>query len=108
MPSASARTSAQAALDVARGNARRLGVGRRAQWLMRDALQGIGGRFEVLVSNPPYVRTGDIAGLEAEVRCFDPWSALDGGDDGLDVFRRLVPGIPSVDSKRLDCAGGGS
>ena len=86
----------EAALAVARDNARRLGVEDRAQWLMRNGLQGIGGRFEILVSNPPYVRTDDIGGLEAEVRCFDPWSALDGGDDGLDVFRRLIPGIPSA------------
>ena len=86
----------EAALAVAGDNARRLGVEDRAQWLMRNGLQGIGGRFDILVSNPPYVRTGEIGGLDAEVRCFDPWLALDGGDDGLDVFRRLIPGIPSV------------
>jgi release factor glutamine methyltransferase len=85
-----------AALDVARDNARRLGVEHRAQWMVRDALAGIGERFELLVSNPPYVRSGEIAGLEAEVRCFDPWSALDGGADGLDVVRRLIAGIPSI------------
>ena len=86
----------EAALAVARDNARRLGMEDRAQWQMRNALQDIDERFEVLVSNPPYVRTGEIGGLEADVRCFDPWSALDGGDDGLDVFRRLIPAIPSA------------
>jgi len=86
----------EAALAVARDNARRLGVEDRAQWLTRNALEDIGGCFEILVSNPPYVRTDDIGGLDAEVRCFDPWHALDGGDDGLDVFRRLIPGIPSA------------
>jgi release factor glutamine methyltransferase len=85
-----------AALEVARSNARRLGVERRAQWMVGDALAGISGRFELLVSNPPYVRSGDIAGLEAEVRCFDPWSALDGGADGLDIVRRLIVGIPCI------------
>jgi release factor glutamine methyltransferase len=85
-----------AALDIARSNAHRLGVEHRAQWMVRDALAGIGERFELLVSNPPYVRSGDIAGLEAEVRDFDPWSALDGGADGLDVVRRLIAGIPSI------------
>jgi release factor glutamine methyltransferase len=85
-----------AALDVARNNARRLGVERRVRWMVRDALAGIGERFDLLVSNPPYVRSGDIAGLEAEVRCFDPWPALDGGVDGLDVVRRLIVGIPSI------------
>jgi release factor glutamine methyltransferase len=86
----------EAALEMARNNARRLGVEHRAQWLIRDALEDIGGRFDILVSNPPYVRSDDIAGLEPEVRCFDPWSALDGGDDGLHVFRRIAAGIPSA------------
>jgi release factor glutamine methyltransferase len=86
----------EAALAVARDNARRLGVEGRAQWLTRNALDDIGGCFEILVSNPPYVRTDEIGGLDAEVRCFDPWQALDGGDDGLDVFRRLIAGIPSA------------
>jgi release factor glutamine methyltransferase len=86
----------EAALEVARDNARRLGVEHRAQWLIRDALEDIGDRFEILVSNPPYVRSDDIAGLEPEVRCFDPWSALDGGGDGLHVFRRIAAGIPST------------
>lgn len=86
----------EAALEIARGNARRVGVEDRAQWLVRDALDGVGGDFQILVSNPPYVRTHEIAGLEPEVRCFDPRSALDGGGDGLDVFRRIAAGIPSV------------
>jgi release factor glutamine methyltransferase len=86
----------EVALGVARSNARRLGVEYRAQWMVRDALAGIGERFELLVSNPPYIRSGDIADLEAEVRDFDPWSALDGGADGLDVVRRLVAGIPTI------------
>lgn len=86
----------EAALAVARGNARRLGIEDRSQWMVLDALVGIGEQFELLVSNPPYVRTADLAGLEREVRNFDPWSALDGGADGLDMFRRLIAGIPSV------------
>jgi release factor glutamine methyltransferase len=86
----------EAALAVAGDNARRLGVAGRAQWLTRNALHDIDERFEILVSNPPYVRSGEIAGLDADVRCFDPWQALDGGDDGLDVFRRLIPAIPTV------------
>ena len=86
----------EAALQIARENARRLGVEHRAQWLVRDALDDVGCDFEVLVCNPPYVRSDDIARLEPEVRCFDPWSALDGGDDGLHFFRRLAARIPSV------------
>ena len=86
----------EAALGVARDNARRLGVEHRAQWLLRNAFEDIGERFDLIVSNPPYVRSDDISGLEAEVRCFDPRSALDGGADGLDIFRRLVAGIPNA------------
>jgi release factor glutamine methyltransferase len=86
----------EAALEIARDNARRLGVQHRAQWLARDALEGVDGDFDILVSNPPYVRTADIARLEPEVRSFDPWSALDGGDDGLHFFRRFAARIPSV------------
>lgn len=86
----------EAALEVARDNARRLGVGDRAQWLFRDALDAIDGHFDILVANPPYVRSADIAHLEPEVRCFDPLSALDGGGDGLHFFRRFAARIPAV------------
>jgi release factor glutamine methyltransferase len=79
----------EAALGVARENGCRLGLGDRVEWLARDVLEGIEGPFDILVSNPPYVRSGDIANLEPEVRSFDPRLALDGGDDGLHFFRRL-------------------
>ena len=79
-----------AALDVARANAQRLGVADRAQWLAADALEAIRGPFDILISNPPYIPTQEIAGLDPEVRCFDPPSALDGGDDGLRFFHRLA------------------
>ena len=84
------------ALKVARRNAQALGVDVRAQWLARDMLDGIEGRFDILVSNVPYLPSGIIAGLEPEVRCHDPWSALDGGDDGLRFFRRIGPRIRAV------------
>jgi release factor glutamine methyltransferase len=48
-------------------------------------------RFDLIVSNPPYIPTEDIAGLEPEVRDFDPFGALDGGADGLEVYRILIP-----------------
>jgi release factor glutamine methyltransferase len=85
-----------AALAVARANAQRLGVADRAQWLCADALESIRGPFDILVSNPPYIPTAEIAGLDPEVRCFDPPSALDGGVDGLRFFHRLVAGIPGI------------
>ena len=67
-----------------------LGVARRAHWLAADALEAIRGPFDILICNPPYIPTGEIAGLDPEVRCYDPLPALDGGEDGLRFFHRLV------------------
>lgn len=50
-----------------------------------------GRRFDLIVSNPPYIPSADIKALEQEVRCYDPLAALDGGSDGLDIYRELVP-----------------
>lgn len=85
-----------AALDTARENARRLGVLERADWLQADGLESITGPFHIVVTNPPYVRTADIAALEPEVRNFEPTQALDGGVDGLALYRRLVPRVSIV------------
>ncbi|MBO0766248.1 MAG: peptide chain release factor N(5)-glutamine methyltransferase [Hyphomicrobiaceae bacterium] len=85
-----------AALLVARTNADRLGVGQRASWLTADALETVCGAFHILVSNPPYVRTADIARLDPEVCNFDPAIALDGGLDGLTLYRRMAREIPRV------------
>jgi release factor glutamine methyltransferase len=84
------------ALSTARANACRLGVADRAVWLAADALGGIAGVFDLLIANPPYIRTGEIAGLEPEVRAFDPVTALDGGADGLSFYRRIASEIPAV------------
>jgi release factor glutamine methyltransferase len=85
-----------AALAVARDNARRLGVGERATFIVADWLAGIDGRFDLIVSNPPYIRHGEIATLEIEVRDHDPMEALDGGPDGLDAYRRIAAGAVSL------------
>jgi release factor glutamine methyltransferase len=85
-----------AALAVARGNAECLGVSQRASWLMADGLETVVGPFHVLISNPPYVRTGEIARLEPEVCNFDPAVALNGGADGLSVYRALAPCLARV------------
>src|SRR2546421_7880348 len=79
-----------AALDVARANAQRLGVADRAQWLAADTLEAIRGKFDILISNPPYIPTHEMARLDPEVRDYDPPSALDGGADGLRFFHRLL------------------
>lgn len=81
------------ALAAAAANAGRLGVAERASFLNRRSLSGVDGPFDLLVSNPPYIPSDDIAGLAAEVREFDPLGALDGGPDGLAVYRELAGGL---------------
>jgi release factor glutamine methyltransferase len=85
-----------ATLDLAAANTRRLGVGSRAAFVAADWLDGIEGQFELILSNPPYIASGEIAGLAQEVAAYDPGLALDGGLDGLDAYRRIAAGAPAV------------
>jgi release factor glutamine methyltransferase len=84
------------ALDAAQANAVQLDLTSRAEFLNRRSLERIEGTFDLLVSNPPYIPTSDIAGLEPDVRCYDPFGALDGGADGLDIYRELASGCGRV------------
>jgi len=78
------------ALEVARRNAERHGAA--IEFLHGSLLASVAGRcFDLIVSNPPYIPTNDISGLEPEVREGDPRCALDGGMDGLDIYRALIP-----------------
>lgn len=85
------------ALAVARSNAIRLGVARNVHFVPGDLFQSVRAdqRFELIVSNPPYIPSGEIAGLMPEVRDFEPRLALDGGTDGARVLRRLVAEAPA-------------
>jgi release factor glutamine methyltransferase len=80
-----------AALQTAHSNALDLGLAQRASFIACDYAVALSGRFDLIVSNPPYVRSADIAGLATEVRDHDPHRALDGGSDGLDAYRALIP-----------------
>ncbi len=86
----------EAALQTASDNACRLGVAGRAAWRVADALDGLDGPFDILVCNPPYIRTSVIANLDPEVRDFDPRAALDGGGDGLGMYRRMAPRLAAL------------
>ena len=78
------------ALAVARRNA--LKNGADVEFLSGSLFEPVGGRtFDLIVSNPPYIPTADIDTLEPEVRFWDPLQALDGGADGLDFYRKLIP-----------------
>jgi len=80
-----------AAARVAAGNAVALGLGRRAGFVTGDWAAAIGGEIDIAVSNPPYIPTAEIARLGPEVVQYDPAAALDGGADGLDAYRQLLP-----------------
>lgn len=83
-------------LAVAARNAERLGLAARAAFQLGDWGQGLVGPFDLIVSNPPYIRDGDIAGLATEVARFEPRRALAGGSDGLDCYRALAPDIAGL------------
>jgi len=78
------------ALETAQANARNLGLGARAVFLACDYGSALGPPFDLVVSNPPYIATRDIAALDAEVRAHDPRGALDGGEDGLNAYRAIA------------------
>lgn len=78
------------ALAVAKGNAERHELGHRVTFIHTPTLAGVAGPFDIIVSNPPYIKAPDIAGLDPEVRDFDPLLALDGGPDGLSVYREIA------------------
>ncbi len=78
------------ALASAAKNAMRLGVGARAAFVAADWLDAVEGKFDLILSNPPYLASGEIAALADEVAAFDPILALDGGPDGLDAYRRIA------------------
>jgi len=90
------------ALAVARENATNLDLDGRATFLRTEWASGFADQsFDLVVSNPPYIPSGDIPGLDPEVRDHDPILALDGGPDGLEAYRQLAPEI-----KRILKAGG--
>lgn len=93
----------EAALAVARGNGQRCALD--IEWLCGDLFAPFEGTavasFDIVASNPPYVRHGDLVGLELEVRDHEPALALDGGEDGLDCYRRIVRAAPD-----FICSGG--
>jgi release factor glutamine methyltransferase len=79
-----------AALAVATENARRNGVAARIGFVQQDLVELPPGPFELIVANPPYVPSGELATLMPEVRDYEPRLALDGGADGLAAYRTLV------------------
>ncbi len=79
-----------AALRTAAGNARHLGLDRRVAFVQCSYAKALRGPFDMVLSNPPYIPSDQIASLAVEVRDHDPHRALDGGADGLDAYRALI------------------
>ncbi len=77
------------ALEICRSNATALGVEERLELVCTNWADGVTGQFDLVVSNPPYIASHEIAGLDANVREHDPGLALDGGTDGLDAYRGI-------------------
>ncbi|MSP42236.1 MAG: peptide chain release factor N(5)-glutamine methyltransferase [Alphaproteobacteria bacterium] len=85
----------EGALDTARANAQRLGFSRRSNFVNCDICrprwaQRIGGPYDIVIANPPYISTASLAVLAPEVTRFDPMAALSGGEDGLDFYRIIT------------------
>jgi release factor glutamine methyltransferase len=86
----------EAALAIAVKNADELGVGERAVFRHGDWAEGLDERFDVVLSNPPYIASGEIDTLQPEVARFEPRLALDGGSDGLDAYRTILAALPRL------------
>jgi release factor glutamine methyltransferase len=80
-----------AALEIARSNAERLGV--EVTFAEGSWADGLSGHFDLIVSNPPYVTTGELESVDRDVRDFEPHGALLGGDGGLDAYRSLLASL---------------
>lgn len=79
------------ACEVARENARALGFEERCRIIDASWSDGVSGEYDLIVSNPPYIPRNDIHDLQPDVREHEPMSALDGGPDGLDAYREILP-----------------
>ncbi|MCO4055702.1 MAG: peptide chain release factor N(5)-glutamine methyltransferase [Bosea sp.] len=86
----------EGALATARANAGANGVEGRCRWRQGNWATGLDGSFDLIISNPPYIRTADMAALEPEVRAHDPSAALHGGVDGLEAYRVIIAALPRL------------
>ena len=87
---------APGAVKAARANAKEAGLAARARFAQGDWTKGLDGKFDVVVSNPPYIPARAIPGLMPEVARFDPRAALDGGCDGLAAYRAIIADLARV------------
>jgi len=98
LPNASglALDRSETAARIARANLARCGFANRSSVVVGSWSDSLAGRFDLIVSNPPYVRGDALESLPAEVRDHDPRLALDGGEDGLDAYRAIARALPAL------------
>ena len=99
------RLRAENAVSVAEKNARGLGVSGRIDFLKSDLFSslehgGFAKKFDLIVTNPPYIKASALSGLEREIKDHEPLLALDGGADGLDFYRRIAADAKAYMSER--------
>jgi len=81
-------------LIIAKNNAKKLNLEEKIKFIQSNWFDNISNqKFDIIISNPPYIKTGDINNLQTEVKDFEPIIALDGGDDGLDCYREIAKNI---------------
>jgi release factor glutamine methyltransferase len=85
----------EAALRIAAENAASLGVAPRVQFEVSDWFSAVGGEFDLIVSNPPYIAADEMAGLQKEVRLYEPRMALTDEADGLSAYRKITSAAPA-------------
>lgn len=84
------------ALAVAKDNSRNLGLAKRSHFIVSSWGNEVQSKFDLIISNPPYIKSSDICGLEPEVAEYEPKGALDGGASGLECYKDLAPHIASL------------
>ena len=88
--------ASEAALDIAKQNAAALGLEERATFVVSDWTEKVEDQFDIVIANPPYIPSSDIPNLEADVAQYEPLSALDGGANGLESYRKILRQLPKV------------
>jgi release factor glutamine methyltransferase len=87
---------AEGAVRAAARNAVLLGLADRARFFVGDWVAAVSGRFDVVIANPPYITSEALPLLPREVACYDPWRAIDGGEDGLRSYRTIAQAVPKL------------
>lgn len=84
------------AIEIARNNAKKHKVDTRIDFVRTSWADGVQGGFDLVLSNPPYIRSDVVSVLDVNVRAYDPMLALDGGVDGLDAYRAIIASLPGL------------